>query len=315
MVVSWAWFWWVLAAGPESAAHAIAVIAVVASAVVMVVANPAGVFPFYYAVIVAGVAFRWPIGVVLVSITTILTVATWAVVNDSTPSFQIALVTALFGGAAITVRRYVAAQLALSQTQDELRRLATRQARLDLARDLHDQLGQELTVSVLQAELLVLDVADSPPVVRDRAARVLQSTRSALELMRETVSDVRTPALTTELEAADTLLRAAGVGCTVSQHVTIRSPRAETILGWVVREGMTNVLRHSGATTCQVTITADQGEYVLCIEDDGAGRGSSEPGSGLVNMRQRLTQAGGTLDAQPRANGGFQLTARIPENT
>lgn len=315
LTVSWIWFWWFLAAGPESMAQAIAVALVVGSATYIVVVNPAGVYPFYYAVIVAGSAFRWHVGIVLVSATTILGTATWAELTDRPLSFQVALVIALFGGGAITVRRYVAAQLALSQTQDELRRLAARQARLELARDLHDQLGQQLTVSVLQAELLVLDTTDAPPAIRDRANTLLQSSRMALQLMRQTVTDLRPPHLSAELEAAEMLLQAAGIKCSVDRKVATLNGSADTLLAWVVREGMTNVLRHSGARSCSLLLFHDSAEYILRIDDDGTGKGSSDPGSGLINMRHRVGSVGGTLEAGPGADGGFRLTARIPDRT
>ncbi|MEO8329566.1 MAG: sensor histidine kinase [Candidatus Nanopelagicales bacterium] len=314
LTVSWIWFWWFLAAGPESSAQAVAVILVVGAATALVMLIPLGVYPFYYAVIVAGAAYRWYVGIVLVSITTVLAVVTWAAASGDSLSFQTALVTALFGGGAITVRRFVAAQLALQQTQDELKRIAAGQARMELARDLHDQLGQQLTVTVLQAELLVLDATDAAPLIRERATTLLESSRSSLKLMRETVTDLRPPQLSLELAAAETLLRAAGVRFSVERNLADLSPAVDTLLAWVVREGTTNVLRHSGARGCTVTLQHADGQCTLTIHDDGTGRGVTDPGSGLVNLSQRVANVGGTFDARPAHDGGFTVTARIPES-
>ncbi len=312
LAAGWIWFWWRLAAGSATVAIAVALTLVVVPATAIVALNPIGVFPFYYAVIVAGAAYPWRTGVPLVTLTCGLTFVTWTLVADGARGWEVLLITALFGGAAITVRRFVASQIALNQSQEAIRLLATSEARADLARDLHDQLGQELTVGVLQAEMLVSDLSESSPAVRDRAALVLSATRQALLLMRETVSDARAPRVGDELSAAKTLLAAAGVTCDVSVECSIDSVRAETVLGWIVREGVTNVLRHSGAHHCHIDLTRIGDAFVLTIRDDGDGTTSTGPGSGLAIMEHRLTTVGGALSAERTDGGGFRLVATVP---
>lgn len=312
MTASWIWFWWCLAAGPESTSLVTAVTGIVLSAVAIVVVNPVDVSPLYFAAIVVGAAFRWQLGVPLVAGVTVLILVTSSLAVEGGRLLEAGLIASLLGGASVAVRRYVAAQLALAQSQEEIRRLASQDARLDFARDLHDQLGQQLTVSVLQAELLVQDVAQSSSLIRERAATILASSRSALQLMRRTVQEVREPDVEAELAAAQTLLTAAGIACTINRQTTVDSTATATTLGWVVRESVTNVLRHSRATQCSILLCRDEKAYYLTVDDDGHGPQSADHGSGLVNMRARITDLGGNLTASPRNGSGFRVVATAP---
>lgn len=320
MGAAWCWFWGVLAAGPESWAQAVAVVIITLAACVLVGVGEAGAAPLYFAGIVAGAAFRWRVGLVLVPAASVLAGLVSAQVGDTRSVWRTALITLAFGAVAVTVRRYVAAQVALQHTQEEVRRLATSQARLELARDIHDQLGQELTVSVLQAELLVMDVADASPAIRERAETVLKSTRASLKLMRDTVHESRAPDVDSEIATAVALLAAVGIECTVDKRNTAVSPEVRTVLGWIVRESVTNVLRHSGADHCDITLDVIEGNYVLTVLDDGvfdldAETLGADTGFGLANMRERLTARGGALDIGPGSGGGFLLVAQLPENS
>src|SRR5205807_4290969 len=84
-------------------------------------------------------------------------------------------------------------------------------------------------------------------------------------------------------------------------------PERQELFGWVVREGITNVVRHSGARTCTVRVGAEGVE----VRDDGAG-GTGSAGSGLTGLAERVAAAGGSLDAAPAEGGGFRLLARVP---
>jgi two-component system sensor histidine kinase DesK len=310
---AWVWFWWRLAASANVLGTATALLLVVTTATAMVALNPIGIFPFYYAVIVAGASYPWRLGAALVATTCALGAVTWSTVAGSDDVWEALLVMALFGGAAISVRRYVAAHLALTQSQDALRQLATSEARAELARDLHDRLGQQLAVGVLQAELLVEDLEDASPAVQQRAALLLGSSRDALQLMRETVTDSWTPTLTSELAAAKTLLAAVGVSCSQDVRCSSGSTRADSVLGWVVREGVTNVLRHSGAHRCEILLERHDDDLVLTINDDGRGLNTgAHAGSGLASMEHRLSSVGGRLDVISRVPKGFQLVATVP---
>ena len=317
VTVTWGWFWWWLAAGPEGVAQAVAVVASTAAVIVMVRVNHLGVFPFYYAVIVAGTAFRWTIGVVLVPVVTVLTVALWWPGGQGNAyALQVLIVTGLFGGAAITVRRYIAAQVELDVTRDEVRRLAAVEARMELARDLHDRLGQQLTATIMQGELLAMDLAtDVVDAARERSATVLAGSREALNIMREMVTEVREPGLEAEVAVAERLLDASGISCRASLPPAGLPAGAGRVLGWVVREGVTNVMRHSGASSCTISVTSGDGIHTLTISDDGRGPGGGNGGNGLRHMRERVSAEGGTIDLSEDRQGGCTLTATIPGPT
>jgi len=312
----WVWFWAKLAASPESWRQGVAVVAVLAGAVILTLVSPAGVFPFYYAVIVAGAAFRWRIGVWLVAMVTVITVATWYAVDD-TVSIQVGLIAALFGSAAVTVRRVVSAQVTLNRTQEDLHRLASVEARMDFARDLHDQLGQELTTTILQAEILRMDLQDADPEVRSRADQVVKGTRNSLRLMRESVTGARPPLLRTEEPLSRALLESVGITCTLEASIPVTQPSNQALLGWVLRESVTNVLRHSNATRCVIALSSETmstGEVVtLQVSDDGGGNDTTAWGSGLSGMRERVAAVAGTLSVDVPTTGGWRVTVSIPE--
>jgi len=312
----WVWFWAKLAASPESWRQGVAVAAVLAGAVILTLVSPAGVFPCYYAVIVAGAAYRWRIGVWLVAIVTVITVTAWYSV-DGTISIQVALIAALFGSAAVTVRRVVSAQVALNRTQEDLHRLASVEARMDFARDLHDQLGQELTTTILQAEILRMDLQDADPELQMRADEVIRGSRNSLRLMRESVTGARPPLLRTEEPLSRRVLESVGITCTIEASIPLAQPSNQALLGWVLRESVTNVLRHSNATQCVISLSSESttsGETVtLQVHDNGRGSDATAWGSGLSGMRERVEAVGGMLNVHSPSTGGWRISVTIPE--
>ena len=86
------------------------------------------------------------------------------------------------------------------------------------------------------------------------------------------------------------------------------------MLGWVIREGVTNVIRHSGGHCCEIDVRYADGAAVVEIRDDGSGDPAAEPsgGHGLRGLAERATAVGGTLESGPRAGGGYRLAVRVP---
>ena len=123
----------------------------------------------------------------------------------------------------------------------------------------------------------------------------------------------RTTDLTGELAGARSVLRAAGVGCTVEGEddgAALPEP-VQTALGWVVREAVTNVLRHSRATACTVTLSAAGGSAELLVTNDGVAGTAGGWGNGLTGLAERLAATGGRLSARPEGDL-FVLTATVP---
>jgi two-component system, NarL family, sensor histidine kinase DesK len=306
----YSWFWLRVAGGPreERGALAVAALTLLVAAYVLTV-SPEN-YVFYYPAMVAGAAARWNRSLALVAG---VAIAAFAVAQLQGAGVSAAtdtdIVVVLLGVSAIAVRRHVATTKRLEAARDEIHRLAARDERLRVARDLHDELGQTLSVIVLKSELAALGVS---PLARARIEEVTRTARQALQSLRDLVSSVRQPTLAEELDSARSLLEASGIQCHVESAPGTLSPPVEAALAWVVREAATNVLRHSGGRRCRFSV-ARTGEGVsLEVTDDGRGPAEFEPGSGLRGLRERVSFVGGQFCAGRMADGGFRVRVEIP---
>ncbi|WP_411147250.1 sensor histidine kinase [Streptomyces sp. A30] len=213
----------------------------------------------------------------------------------------------------------------LTAAREQLARRAVEEERLRFSRDLHDLLGHTMSVIVVKAEA-TRRLAD-----RDLTSALGQITdiesvgRQALTEIREAVTGYREGSLGTELDRARSVLPAAGIEPVVHRSGPPLAARTEVLLGWVVREAVTNAVRHSGATRCEITVESTPERARLCISDDGRGSpAATEPlpgaprigGTGLTGLKERLAAAGGSLEAGPGpgpgARGGFVVKAELP---
>jgi two-component system, NarL family, sensor histidine kinase DesK len=203
----------------------------------------------------------------------------------------------------------------LEETRAELAQLAVSEQRLRWARDLHDTLGHGLSVVVLKLELVERLSTKDP-------ARATEELRDARTLLRESIGEMQTVvagmrdvSLDGEITNARTILGSAGVVTSTDiAPVTLERQVAET-LAWIVREGATNVLRHSDSTHCDITLRVDHGRAVLALANDGpAIKVTRAPsgGNGIRGMRERLNVLGGRLTAKSAKDGGFVLEASVP---
>ncbi|MFI9647720.1 sensor histidine kinase [Streptomyces sp. NPDC052040] len=205
----------------------------------------------------------------------------------------------------------------LRAAREELARRAVEEERLRFSRDLHDLLGHTLSVIVVKSE------AARRLARRDMDAALAQVTdiesvgRQALTEIREAVTGYREGSLGTELDRARSALTAAGIEPRVQQSGPPLAPATEALLGWVVREAVTNAVRHSGAAHCGITVESAPERVRLTVVDDGDGT-SARPvpegvgGTGLKGLTERLAAAGGSLRAGPSPRGGFTVTAELP---
>ncbi len=200
-------------------------------------------------------------------------------------------------------------QRSLREAHEEIARLAVVEERARFARDLHDVLGHSLTVATVKAELARRLVARDPERAEAEIAEIEDIARGALADLRRAVSDYRSVSLETELAAAERALTAAGIEPHLPASVDAVEPRLRATFAWVLREGVTNVIRHSGASRCWVHLEAER----IVIEDDGCGPGGevAESGNGLRGLCERAEQAGATVTAGRGARGGFELAARL----
>ncbi|WP_019631899.1 sensor histidine kinase [Actinomadura atramentaria] len=200
----------------------------------------------------------------------------------------------------------VSANDALRAARAEVARLASEAERARIARDLHDLLGHSLTVITVKSGL-ARRLADADAArARDEIAEVENLSRQALADVRAAVSGYRDVTLAGELARGRELLRAAGVAAELPTAADAVDTARQELFGWVVREGLTNVVRHARATRCAVALTPTAVE----ISDDGVG-GTAAAGNGLAGLRERVEAAGGRLDAGPLAPRGWRLRVTL----
>jgi two-component system sensor histidine kinase DesK len=200
----------------------------------------------------------------------------------------------------------------LRAAREELARLAISEERLRIASDVHDLLGHSLSVIALKSELAAKLVEREP----DRAAAELEDiqmvSRQALAEVRETVEGYRRLALSDALAGARMALTAAGIDCDVDASDTSLPNEVDTVLAWAVREGTTNVIRHSDARRCAIRVRTDGADAAVEIEDDGTAVSPDGTGSGLAGLRERARRVHGELETHVRPEGGFRLRLTVP---
>jgi two-component system sensor histidine kinase DesK len=210
----------------------------------------------------------------------------------------------------------------LQAARRDLADLAVAEERARIARDLHDTLGHSLSVIALKAELARRVLPDDVARAADEMADVEQVARDSLAAVRETVSGFRQPTLAMELAGARAALAAAGIDARVEPAPDALPREVDAVLGWAVREGVTNVLRHSDAAHARVRVTVADGAASVEIEDDGVAPDAGSPdggsegtrraGTGLAGLRERAAALGGGVEAAPIGGGGFRLSVAVP---
>ena len=188
-----------------------------------------------------------------------------------------------------------------------------------VARDVHDVLGHSLTAVVLKAELSQrllgkLDPTDDTErAILERCRAELDElqslSRRSLAEIRSTVGGLRNPNLADEIAAARTVLADAGVTYTAAGDASAIPPESRGALAWVVRESITNVVRHAGASHCTLTLAPTPGVW-LRIDDDGVGPDGLREGNGITGLRERLEPLGAEPVISAGPEGGTRLEVR-----
>ncbi|WP_310964149.1 sensor histidine kinase [Nocardioides terrisoli] len=190
--------------------------------------------------------------------------------------------------------------------REENAQLALEDERNRFARDLHDILGHSLTVITVKAELANRLFEVDADRARAELADLERLSRDALADVRRAVGGYRDLTLPGELARARSALSAAEIEAELPNSTDdVPSDRRE-LFAWAVREGITNVIRHSRASRCQVRLSADRVEII----DDGCGSAGGTPGHGLVGLRERAAKLGGTVLTESR-DSGFALTVVV----
>ncbi|MBR8741684.1 histidine kinase [Nocardiopsis sp. MG754419] len=205
--------------------------------------------------------------------------------------------------------------------QEARARLAVTEERLRFARDMHDLLGHSLSALAVKAQLAGRLMDRAPDRAAAELAEVQDLARKALGQVRSAVSGDRAVDLDDEIASVVSVLQTRGTRTTVTGLDGGRTPpRVAELAAWVVREGGTNVLRHSDAEECQITFTRVRGDvggpHTLVVEmhNDRAGGSATDAngGNGLTGLAERLSASGGTVSGSRTREGGFLLRAVLP---
>jgi two-component system sensor histidine kinase DesK len=202
----------------------------------------------------------------------------------------------------------------LKLAHDELEHLARVAERERIARDLHDVLGHTLSVIVLKSELAGRLFDRDPARAQTEISQVEQIARDALGEIRQAIGGYRSASLAEEFARAKETLQTAGVAahCEVAPSSPKLGAAQEALLALVVREAVTNVVRHAAATECRLSLADVPHGWRLSIADNGRG-GAFQEGNGLRGMRERVEAVGGNLARETRR--GTKLDIFIPRRT
>lgn len=216
------------------------------------------------------------------------------------------IIMALVIGASIE-RGHLEARLEKAERRSALLAVAAERERI--GRDLHDILGHSLTTITVTAQLAHRLVEADPEAARAQLAEIERTSRQALADVRATASGLQQVRAASEIASARSVLLAAGIEADVPAALPALSDERAELFGYVIREGVTNVVRHARASRCTIRVTGSSAS----IADDGRGMASGAPRSGLAGLERRVAEAGGVLTAEAADGGGTVVTATLPE--
>ena len=193
----------------------------------------------------------------------------------------------------------------LEASRRENSRLAVDEERNRMARDLHDILGHSLTVITVKAELAGKLIDVDPARAKAEVADLERLSRDALADVRRTVTGFREVTLSGELARAREALRAAGIRADLPTATDDVPSDLREVFAWTVREGVTNVIRHSSAQSCTIEVS----DRAVTVRDDGVGNAAADcSGHGIVGLRERALAAGARVVTERVEPHGFALT-------
>ena len=192
-----------------------------------------------------------------------------------------------------------------SQARVEMLTVAAERARI--SRDLHDILGHSLTAITIKSSLAARLADTEPAAAKEEMAAVEAIARQALSDVRATVSGLNEIRLATEIASARSVLLAAGIDARTPAALPPLSDAVSELFGYVVRESVTNVVRHAEATWCLI----DVDEHRVEVRDDGVGPGPERSGRGLMGLAERVAAAGGVFEIAAVPAGGTSVRAEL----
>jgi two-component system, NarL family, sensor histidine kinase DesK len=206
---------------------------------------------------------------------------------------------------------YARKNSALRASQEELQHLAQMAERERIGRDLHDLLGHTLSLVAIKAELAHRLIERDPQQARTEIGEVMQVAREALSEVRSAVTGMRAHGFLAECAKARVAVQSAQIRFRYENAPVLLDDLVESTLSWVLREAVTNILRHARAANVLARWEQDAGHISLVIEDDGKG-GVKRHGNGLIGMQERLAAVHASLEIESPPGKGTRLRIRLP---
>ncbi|HEX4911872.1 MAG TPA: sensor histidine kinase, partial [Permianibacter sp.] len=197
----------------------------------------------------------------------------------------------------------------LLRQQEEIEYLAGLAERERIARDLHDLLGHTLSLIALKAELARKLLDRDPARAKTEVADIETAARDALQEVREAVAGYRGSGLQQELKRLSQALQVVNIQAQIQLPAMTLPPAHENVLSFVVREAITNVIRHARARQCEIRVSRLPGHVELLVHDDGEAPVGVE-GNGLRGMRERVLTLHGELEFA--SGNGHRIRVRLP---
>lgn len=254
----------------------------------------------YFVVYSVAFVFPWQVSLPLIAAATLL------LPHSEWPYGFVGV--AATGGACLASRISIINQAKKKILEEQAQELEVNEERNRMARDMHDILGHSLTSVTLKAELAEKLIDIEPPAARTQIKEIEQISRSALAEVRATINGYRELSLSGELARAANLLHSAGIRTELPTSIDDVNPELRNLFAWAVREGTTNVARHSHAKRCRVRLLPES----VIIEDDGVGVSEVSEGGGLQGLRDRCLASGVHITLAESDLGGLKLIAWSP---
>lgn len=203
----------------------------------------------------------------------------------------------------------------LEIARERISELMVIEERQRIARDLHDTLGQKLSLIGLKSDLVGKLMKNESEMAKKELSDIRVTASTALKEVRELVSNMRSKKIEDELIRVQQIIKAAEMEFIHHGKETFQNipPLVENILSMCMKEAVTNVVKHSEARTCELTFTQNNNSFIIEVKDDGIGieqKGIGLAGTGLDGMRERLEFVNGKINID--VNGGTILTIIVP---
>ncbi|UKS30396.1 sensor histidine kinase [Paenibacillus sp. HWE-109] len=210
-------------------------------------------------------------------------------------------------------------KMKLTVANDEITRLAMLDERQRISRDLHDTLGHTLSLITLKSELAEKLIFKNPEKALLEVKDIQATSRAALRQVRELISGMNTASVLEELKKSEEILQTAGIVLVLdnTMDLSVVPPIVQNILGMILREAITNVIKHTGATKCTLRLWEAADIWGMSLSDNGPACGQSKPeqpssGRGLLGMKERLAFIEGTMSFHKGMDIETKLVVQIP---